>query len=96
MSFKGFDVALVCGLVRRYVLIFFPSALGVVLELPNANVVAFNNMTHEEVVDLARKACVAEIFSIFVSFNEVLILCLMLLSFSVGAESQCWYVRVLG
>ena len=41
------------GLVRRWVRILFLGVLGIVLESPNATIVAFGNMACGKAVDLA-------------------------------------------
>ena len=45
------------GLVRRWVQIFFLGVLGVVLESPNATILAFGDMDCGKAVDLAETAC---------------------------------------
>ena len=46
------------GLVRRWVRILFLGVLGVVLESPNATIVAFGDMVCGKAVHLAGTACI--------------------------------------
>ena len=46
------------GLVRLWVRILFLGVLGVVLESPNATIVAFGDMVFGKAVHLAGTACV--------------------------------------
>ena len=46
------------GLVRHWVQILFLGVLGVVLELPNATIVAFGDMACGKAVGLAESTCI--------------------------------------